>query len=125
MTDEQVGPERVYDLAERTARFGEEVVRFLRTVKLDAVTSPLVKQLVRSGTSVGANYAEADEAGSKKEFRYRISLCCREARETKHWLRMMAVASPKQTDEARRLWKEAKELNLIFAAIYRKSQQKD
>ena len=113
-----------YDLAERTAQFGEGIIALVRGIKLDAVTSPLVRQLVRSATSVGANYAEADEAGSKKEFRYRISVCNRESRETKHWLRMIAVAVPRLKDEARRLWKEAHELNLIFAAIFRKSERK-
>lgn len=113
-----------YDLAERTAQFGEVVIQFVKRIKLDAITSPLVKQLVRAATSVGANYAEADEAGSKKEFRYRISVCKREARESKHWLRMTAVATPQLKDEARRLWKEAHELNLIFAAIFRKGEGK-
>lgn len=112
---------RQYDLAERTAKFGEEAIRFARTLKLDSVTSSLVDQLVRAATSVGANYGEADEAGTKKEFRYRVSLCKREARESKHWLRMIAVAVPQSKDEARRLWKEAHELTLIFAAIHRKS----
>ena len=115
--------ERRYDLIERTAEFGEEIIRFSKTVKLTAVTSPLIKQLVRSGTSVGANYCEADEAGSKKEFRYRISVCTRESRESKHWLRMIAVAVPELRDEARRLWKEANELNLIFASIHRRSAE--
>jgi len=114
--------ERRYDLCERTARLGEAVIRFVRTIKLDAVAAPLVRQLVRSATSVGANYCEADEAGSKREFRYRISICNRETRETKHWLRMLAVAAPMQKDEARDLWKEAHELNLIFSAIYRKTK---
>ena len=77
------------------------------------------RQLVRAGTSVGANYCEADDAGSKKEFRYRISICKRESRETKHWLRMIAAAVPEQKADARVLWQEAKELNLIFGAIYR------
>ncbi len=115
------GNQRPYDLEERTARFGEAVVRFARGVRLDAVTSPLVSQLVRSGTSIGANYGEADEAGSNKEFRYRISLCKREAKETKHWVRMLAAALPEAMKEpARGLWQEAHEFNLIFAAIYRK-----
>ena len=114
-----------FDLAERTARFGETVVGFARGIKIDAVTSPLIKQVVRSATSVGANYCEADEAGSKKEFRYRISVCNREVRETKHWLRMIAVASPQGKDQARLLWKEANELNLIFSAIFRKSKPKE
>ena len=88
------------------------------------VTSPLVTQLVRAATSVGANYCEADEAGSQKEFRYRISVCNREARETKHWLRMIAAAVQTQKDAARHLWKEANELNLIFSAIFRKKQSR-
>lgn len=110
-----------YDLNERTARFGEAAICFARSLKLDAVVSTLVDQLVRASTSVGANYGEADEAGSKKEFRYRISLCKREARECKHWLRMIATAVPQAKQGARTLWQEANELTLIFAAIHRKS----
>ena len=108
-----------YDLEDRTARFGEAVVRFAKGIPVNAVTDPLIRQLVRAGTSVGANYCEADDAGSKKEFRYRISICKRESRETKHWLRMIAAAVPEQKADARVLWQEAKELNLIFGAIYR------
>ncbi|MBC8869943.1 MAG: four helix bundle protein [Planctomycetes bacterium] len=121
--DERAGEsgEREFDLDERTAVFGEAVIAFVKQVKLDAVTSPLVTQLVRSATSVGANYDEADEAPTKKDFRYRISVCKKEARETKRWLRMLAAAAPLLKDEARVLWKEANELSLIFAAIYRKS----
>jgi four helix bundle protein len=89
---------------------------------LDAVTDPLVRQMVRATTSIGANYAEADEAGSKKEFRYRISLCSRESRESKHWLRMMGQAvSDGKKDELRKLWQEADELARIFATIHRNS----
>jgi four helix bundle protein len=76
---------------------------------------------VRASTSIGANYDEADEAPTKKDFRYRISVCKKEARETKRWLRMLAAAVPAMKDDARELWKEANELNLIFAAIYRTS----
>ena len=114
---------RNYDLAERTACFGETVVKFAKTIRLNAVTRPLVTQLVRSGTSVGANYCEADEAGSRKEFCYRISVCSREVRETKHWLRMLAAASPTDKEASRMLWKEAHELNLIFSSIFRKTKQ--
>jgi four helix bundle protein len=108
-----------YDLEDRTARIGEAVVRFAKGIPVNAVTDPLIRQLVRAGTSVGANYCEADDAGSKKEFRYRISICKRESKETKHWLRMIAAAVPEQKAEARVHWQEAKELNLIFGAIYR------
>ena len=108
-----------FDLEERTARFGEEVIGCIRTVSITPVTEPLIRQLVKSATSVGANYCEADDAGLRKEFRYRISLCKRESRETKHWLRMIAKAVPERKAEARQLWQEAKELNLIFASIHR------
>lgn len=108
-----------FDLEERTARFGEAIIAFARRIPLDAVTEPLIRQLVRSGTSVGSNYCEADEAGSGKEFRYRISVCKRESRESKHWLRMIATAVPAIKDEARAHWLEAKELTLIFGAIHR------
>ncbi|MCH8043967.1 MAG: four helix bundle protein [Planctomycetes bacterium] len=111
--------ERCYDLEERTAKFGEAIIRFAKTIPSNLVTESLVGQLVRSATSVGANYCEADDAGSKKEFRYRISICKRESRESKHWLRMIAAAAPELKQEARIHWQEAKELHLIFAAIYR------
>jgi four helix bundle protein len=108
-----------YDLEERTAQFGEAIIAFAKRIPVSPVTQPLIPQLVDSGTSIGANYCEADDAGSKKEFRYRISLCKRESRETKHWLRMVAVAAPELKADARPLWQEAKELNLIFSAIHR------
>lgn len=116
--------EKTFDLADRTAAYGEEVIRFVRQLRMDAVSSPLVRQLVRSATSLGANYGEADEAGSKKEFRYRISLCCRESRECKHWLRMLSIACPDSRNNARPLWKEANELTRIFATIHRRSKPK-
>ena len=84
---------------------------------------PLISQLVRSGTSVGANYSEADEACTRKDFRYRIALCKREVKETKHWRRMISAAAPDAKAQARDLWREARELQLIFAAVYRKSAQ--
>ncbi|MCH7686884.1 MAG: four helix bundle protein [Planctomycetes bacterium] len=111
--------ERQYDLEERTASFGEMVIRFSKQISVNEITRPIISQLVRAATSVGANYSEADDAGSKKEFQYRISLCKRESRESKHWLRMVATATPELKDAARPLWQEAKELHLIFAAIYR------
>jgi four helix bundle protein len=108
-----------YDLGERTSVFGETVIEYCYSVRLDAVTDPLVRQLVRSGTSIGANYSEADEAESKKDFRHKICTCRKEAKETKYWLRMMGKASPETKVAARKLWKEAHELHRIFCAIVR------
>src|SRR3954454_18391570 len=119
ITNEAV-PAREFDLEERTARLGESVIAFAKRVPVNLVTTPLIGQLVRSGTSVGANYCEADEADSGKEFCYRIGVCKREARETKHQVRMVVAAQPELRDDARPLWQEAKELTLIFAAIIRR-----
>jgi len=111
----------VYVLAERTARFGEAAIVFCKTVPQNVITIPLITQLIRSATSVGANYCEADEAVSKKDFRNKIGICKKEARESKHWFRMIGVAEPGSKERARTLWTEAKELHLIFAAIFRKT----
>lgn len=108
-----------YDLEERTALFGESVIEFCLIVPGNPVTAPVINQLVRAATSVGANYCEADDAESKKDFRHKIALCRKESRETKYWLRMIAKAAPAQKAAARKLWSEAKELHLIFVAIVR------
>ena len=110
-----------HDLEERTARFGEKVIAFAKSVAPGAVTLPLISQLVRSATSVGANYCEADDAESKKDFRHKISTCRKESRETKHWLRMLVAADRGLREAVKPLWQEAKELNLIFSAIWRRS----
>jgi len=109
----------VYDLEERTARFGEAVIDFAKQIPQDAVTDRLISQLVGAATSVGANYVEADDAVSKKEFLKSIGTCRKEARETKHFLRMIVRAVPELKLQARALWLEAKELHLIFSKIWR------
>ena len=109
----------VYDLEERTARFGEAVIDFARAIQQDPVTNRLISQLVGAATSVGANYVEADDAVSKKEFLKSIGTCRKEARETKHFLRMVVRALPELKTQARKLWMEARELHLIFSKIWR------
>src|SRR5678816_873457 len=110
---EQPEKNRVYDLEERTARFGEAVIDFAKTIPQNPVTNRLISQLVGAGTSVGANYVEADDAVSKKEFLKNIGTCRKEARETKHFLRMAVRAVPELQADARELWMEAKALHLI------------
>ena len=109
----------VYDLEERTARFGEAVIDFAKTILQSAVTTRIISQLVGAGTSVGANYVEADDAVLKKEFLKNIGTCKKEARETKHFLRMAVRAVPELKPQARKVWIEAKELHLIFSKIWR------
>ena len=111
--------DKPYDLEERTALFGEAVIDFAKRVPKNSVTNRLIDQIVGAGTSVGANYCEADDAVSKKDFRHKISICKREARETKFFIRMIVRAVPDLREEAKPLWQEAKELHLIFAKIYR------
>ena len=106
-----------FDLEDRTAKFGEAIIRFSKIIPENLVTKPLIPQLIRAGTSVGANYCEADNAESKKDFEHKIGICRKEAKETKHWLRMIVIAYPACKEQARVLWQEAKELNLIFNAI--------
>jgi len=106
-----------YDLEERTAVFGETVITFCREVKQDSVTKPLISQLVRSATSIGANYMEANAASSKKDFRNKIFICKKEAQETRHWLRMIAMADPHSKGKAREHWQECQQLVLIFQKI--------
>jgi len=110
-----------YDLEERTALFGEDVIEFLKKVPANDITKRLISQLAGAGTSVGANYCEADDAPSKKAFKNSISTCKREARESKFFIRMIVKAVPELKEQARPLWQEAKELHLIFAKIYRGS----
>ncbi|MDE1975378.1 MAG: four helix bundle protein [Patescibacteria group bacterium] len=109
-----------YDLEERTARFGEDVLNLCKKIRRDELSRPVIDQLVKCGTSIGANYCEADDAESKADFRHKIGICKKESREAKHFLRMSSVVAPELKVEARILWTEAKELNLIFNAIFKK-----
>jgi four helix bundle protein len=119
MTSEEQPKERRRDLEERTALFGEAVIRFAKKVPLTPITRPLIGQLVDAGTSVGANYCEAQDGESIKDFRHKIGICRKESRESKYWFRMIVAACDGLAEEARVLWKEADELNRIFGKSMR------
>ena len=106
-----------YDLEERTAIFGENLIILLKTLKETTLNKPVLLQLIRSGTSIGANYYEADGAESKKDFQHKIGICKKEAKETKYWLRMLSLLHEERKEDLRVLWKEAQELTLIFSKI--------
>lgn len=116
MCDDQ-RPKRKYDLEERTLKYGREIVLFAKTIKETTVNRILISQMVRAGTSIGANYCEADDACSKKDFVHKLYLCRKESRETKHWLKMVELIMPEATKTTGWLWQEAQELNLIFSSI--------
>ena len=109
-----------YDLSERTAKFGCEVIVFLKRLRENNINKSIINQLIRSATSIGANYMEADCGESKKDFIHKIGLCKKEAKETTHWLHMLATAEPENSKKCRELWQEAHELTLIFSAIVKR-----
>ena len=92
----------------------------MKKIPHNAENNRLIGQIVGCGTSVGANYCEANEGVSKKDFKNTIGRCVKEAKETKFFLRMIAASEPTLAEEARTLYREAKELHLIFASIFRK-----
>ena len=106
-----------YDLEERTVRFAERIIELCRKVPSNPITLPVINQLIRAATSIGANYAEANGASSKKDFKNKIFICKKEARETKYWLRLLAKAAPSLKEECAACFKEAQELTLIFSKI--------
>ena len=118
-------PNKKYDLRDRTAKFGENIINFAKKIPENSITRPLINQLVRAGTSVGANYCEADDASTRKDFFYKIGTCRKESKESKHWLQMVITAAPFLKNEARLLSAEAQELNLIFSAIINRRKNKD
>jgi four helix bundle protein len=115
---EESETKRVYDLEERTARFGEAIIDFAKTILQNPLTNRIISQLVGAGTSVGANHVEADEEVSKPRKLSglkSIGTCRKEARETKHFLQMIVRAVPELKPQAPTLWIEAKELHLMFS----------
>lgn len=106
-----------YDLEDRTAKFGEEIIDFCKGIALNIISKPIVSQLIRSATSIGANYMEANGASSKKDFKNKIFICKKEAGETKYWLRMLARCMPEKKEKIREFWKECQELTMIFQKI--------
>lgn len=111
-----------YDLEERTSKFGVDIIIFAQSLPQNLINSPLITQLVRAGTSIGANYMEADAAESKKDFQHKIGISKKESKESMHWLHMIAAANQNRKDDCRIYWKEAHELLLIFSSIVKSSR---
>jgi four helix bundle protein len=111
-----------YDLEERTYKFAREVRDFVYKLPKIQGNYEYISQLIRSSGSIGANYIEANDALSKKDFYHRIKICRKESKETKYWLRLVIIGENKYLiDEKNKLVQEATELMNIFGAINRKS----
>lgn len=115
-----ISNKKVYDLEERTALFAERIIALCKKIPKNIVTTPIVSQLVRSATSIGANYCEANGASSKKDFKNKIFICKKEAKETNYWLRILLKTCEEREDihnECRQCQQEVQELVLIFSKI--------
>ena len=113
-----------FTLEERMIKFSNSIIDFCGILPSNIINSPLISQLVRAGTSIGANYSEAEECNSKKDFINKVSIAKKEARETRYWLRIIAHRLPAFESKAKVLQKEAQELNLILASIVRNTKLK-
>jgi four helix bundle protein len=111
-----------YNLEERTLEFGKRIIRLAKTLERNTTNKVLVSQIVRSGTSLGSNYREANETETKKDFTYRIRICRKEAKETLYWLKIIVEANPILRRRIEPLIQETSELKKIFAAIALKSK---
>jgi four helix bundle protein len=116
--------QKLYDLEERTFLFAKDIRAFVKRLPRNICNLEDGKQLVRSSGSIGANYIEANEALSKKDFQLRIKICRKEAKESRYWLRLVDTAEDKSLEADRmNLIAESTELMKIFAAIMHKSQK--
>jgi len=113
-----------YDLEERTAILAEKIIELVKEIKIIPVNKRIIEQIIGSAGSIGANYCEATESESKKDFIHKISIAKKEIKETKHWLRLLAKSNPEVKIKIRKLWQEAQELLLIFSKIIRSSRKK-
>jgi len=112
-----------YNLEERTFQFAKKVVLFCKKLPRSISNIEYVKQIIRASGSVGANYIEANEAFSKKDFNMRIKICRKESKESTHWLRLIVETNDEKfKDEGEELIKEAVELKKIFSFIIQKSK---
>lgn len=113
-----------YDLEERTTKLGRDVLIFLKTCRINILNENVIRQLLRSVTSIGANYREANAASSKKDFRNKIHIARKETNETKHWLELLAEVESEHKEYLRLFWKETHELAKIFNKISTSLQHK-
>lgn len=106
-----------FDLEDRTAEFAKKVIRLCKQLPQNTITREIIAQLIRSSGSVGANYREANDALSKKDFTHRIKITRKEAKESYYWLDLLLEATPELESEIRKLSIEASELKKIFSSI--------
>ena len=113
-----------YDLEERTLRFAKKIIGFVRILPKTMANIEIMRQIIRSSGSVGANYIEANEALSKKDFAMRVKICRKEAKESRYWLKLIEVRGEDTEKGRQSLINEATELMKIFGSIVEKTKEK-
>ncbi len=113
---------KIYNLEERTLEFAKATIRLCQKLPKTSITIELIKQLCRSGASIGANYREANEALGKKDFIHKMSITRKEAKETTYWLELLMEVNPGSKIDIKPLLQESKELRNIFTSIINKSK---
>ncbi|OGV21315.1 MAG: hypothetical protein A2X47_12065 [Lentisphaerae bacterium GWF2_38_69] len=111
-----------YNLEKRTKTFAINIIKFINSNDRNIVSDVLLKQLLRSATSIGANYREANRAESKKDFIHKISIVLKETSETNYWLELLSELDLHKNSELKLLLKESSELLAIFTTIHKKSK---
>lgn len=111
-----------YDLEDRTLEFAKEVIGFIKTIPKTMANIEIAKQAIRSATSIGANYIEANECLSKKDFVMRIKICRKESKETTYWLKLAELRNEDGEKKRELLIEEASQLTKIFSSIVERSK---
>jgi four helix bundle protein len=114
--------EKHYDLEERTEEFAKAVIVLCKKLSKNTINIELVSQAIRASGSVRANYIEANESLSKKDFAHRIKIYRKEAKESRYWLKLISSANPEIKKDGNLLIQESTELMNIFGAILRKGE---
>lgn len=109
----------IFDLQERTAKLAELIIDTLRLIPITSLNKRIIEQLIGSSGAIGANYCEATESESKRDFIHKMSISKKETKETLHWLRLLARTNPETANTLRMCWKETHEILLIFSKIVR------
>ena len=113
---------KVYDLEERTLNYSKKLIQFIKTFEIRFFNQNVIRQLLKSGTSIGANYREANGAESKQDFRHKIAICKKESKETQYWLELLFICNPEKLENGKSILQETNEFVLIFTRIHKSSK---
>lgn len=123
MGEDNIRDNNYRDMEERTLKFGKDVMFLCKKIKFNTVDNEIIKQLIRSGCSIGANYIEANEALSKKDRIHRIRISRKEAKETSYWLSILEESTPECREDIIKLQDETRQIRNILSSILDKISQ--